>query len=162
VVIFFHPLMDFTVKVSGGNDVGIQGGLPKVDSTRTSKDILSLAYKTLKDEYPKKDAINIWVYNMNKMGAYTFSSGKPGLKSVENVDFTVYNRYTGNKIQIDRKAITHEKTKNVVWQLHMGQWWGQIGKLFTFITGIIATSLSITGFLIWWGRRSKKRKKAYK
>jgi uncharacterized iron-regulated membrane protein len=26
------------------------------------------------------------------------------------------------------------------------------------LAGVIATSLPITGFLIWWGRRKKKKK----
>lgn len=159
LLIFFHPLMDFTVKVSGGDAVGLQEILPKADSTQTSKDMVYLAYRTLKEEYPEKEAVNTWVYRIDKLGAYAFNSGKPGLKSIENADYTVYNRYTGKKIEINSGHITHEKTENIVWQLHMGQWWGQIGKLITFITGIIATSLSVTGFLIWWGRWKKKRKK---
>lgn len=158
LLIFFHPLMDFTVKVSGGDKLGIQDILPKSDSTQVSKNMVDLAYKTLQNEYTDKKAVNIWVFNIDKMGAYVFNSGTPGLKSVENVDFTVYNRYSGEKMAINPKHITHEKTENFVWQLHMGQWWGQIGKLITFITGFIATSLSVTGFLIWWGKRKKKNK----
>ncbi|WP_373285061.1 hypothetical protein [Parapedobacter defluvii] len=37
----------------------------------------------------------------------------------------------------------------------MGQW----GKFFTFVGGLIATSLPITGFYIWWGRRRKHKKR---
>tara|TARA_R110002049_G_scaffold309272_1_gene519821 strand:- start:19800 stop:20927 length:1128 start_codon:yes stop_codon:yes gene_type:complete len=157
LIIFFHPLMDFTVKVSGGDAMSFQEQLPKADSTRVSKDLVGFAYKSLHEEYPEKQAVNSWVFNLEKAGAFTLNSGKPGLKSIENLDFTVYDRYTGEKIKLNPKQVTHEKTENVVWQLHMGQWWGQIGKLITFITGVVATSLSITGFLIWWGRRKKSK-----
>src|SRR5690606_15886317 len=78
--------------------------------------------------------------------------------STENLDLAIYNRYSGEEIFIDRPYIIHEKVENTIWQLHMGQWWGQFGKLSTFLAGIIATSLPITGFLIWWGRRKKKKK----
>ncbi len=74
------------------------------------------------------------------------------------MDISIYDRYSGQKIEVNPKIIQHEKTENVVWQLHMGQWWGQIGKLSTFLAGLVATSLPITGFLIWWGRRKKKKK----
>ncbi|TYQ00057.1 putative iron-regulated membrane protein [Tenacibaculum adriaticum] len=158
LLIFFHPLMDFTVKISGGDDLGIQDILPKADSTKVSKDLVAYAYKTLEEEYPKKKAVNSWVFRLDKLGAFTINSGKPGLKSMENVDYTIYDRYTGEKIIPSTGQITHEKVENMVWQLHMGQWWGQIGKFITFLTGIIATSLSVTGFLIWWGKRKKKNK----
>tara|TARA_R110002050_G_scaffold53118_2_gene120809 strand:- start:36413 stop:37534 length:1122 start_codon:yes stop_codon:yes gene_type:complete len=159
IIIFFHPLMDFTVKLSGGDITELKEQLPKVDSTLIAKDMVSLAYQTLQNEYPNKEAVNSWVFNLDKMGTYTFNSGRPGLKSIENLDFTVYNKYTGKKIEVAEEQIVHTKTENIVWQLHMGQWWGQTGKLITFITGVIATSLSITGFLIWWGRRKKNKKK---
>ncbi|MBU3822847.1 PepSY domain-containing protein [Flavobacteriaceae bacterium XHP0103] len=157
LIIFFHPLMNLTVKLSGGDSIGLLEALPKVNHAKESKDMVYLAYKALEEEYPEKEAVNSWVYNLGEIGAFAFSSGKPGLKSVENADFVVYDRYSGEKIEVDPKQIAHEKTENIVWQLHMGQWWGQIGKLVTFLTGLIATSLSITGFLIWWGRRKKKK-----
>jgi uncharacterized iron-regulated membrane protein len=70
----------------------------------------------------------------------------------------VYDKYNGQHIEVERPFVLHEKVENYVWQLHMGQWWGQLGKLSTFLAGVIATSLPITGFLIWWGRRKKKKK----
>ncbi|MDY0780984.1 PepSY-associated TM helix domain-containing protein [Tenacibaculum sp. IB213877] len=158
LIIFFHPLMNFTVKVSGGGTMGVQEALPAADTTKVSKDLVAYAYKTLKNEYPTKKAVNSWVYRLDKLGAFSINSGKPGLKSMENVDYTIYDRYTGEKIMLQQEQIIHEKVENTVWQLHMGQWWGQIGKLITFLTGIIATSLSVTGFLIWWGKQKKKTK----
>ncbi|ALJ05006.1 hypothetical protein APS56_07660 [Pseudalgibacter alginicilyticus] len=158
LIIFFHPLMDFTVKVSGGNSIDVHEQLPKSDSTRVAKDLVTYAYKALQEEYPEKNAVNSWVFNLEKEGVYMLNSGKPGLKSIENLDFTIYDKYTGEKIKLAPEQIIHEKTENIVWQLHMGQWWGQIGKLITFLTGIIATSLSVTGFLIWWGRRKKNKR----
>src|SRR5690606_2156991 len=104
--------------------------------------------------------VSIWNYDQQKLGAYVFTSGKAGLKSREKADLVIYDRYTGKKIDVGQGYIQHEETENVVWQLHMGQWWGQFGKFSTFLAGIVATSLPITGFLIWWGRRKKKPKPA--
>ncbi|MGY5355913.1 PepSY-associated TM helix domain-containing protein [Wenyingzhuangia sp. IMCC45467] len=156
LLIFFHPLMDLTVKVSGGGASGIQDHLPKADSTKVSKNMIALADYTFKQQ-PNTKELNIWVYKLDQLGAYAFNTGKPGLKSVENLKTTVYDRYSGKEISFTKEQVTHEKVENYVWQLHMGQWWGQIGKIITFVVGIIATSLSITGFIIWLGRRKKKK-----
>ena len=71
----------------------------------------------------------------------------------------VTNKYTGETIKFPRDIEMHEIVENTNFDLHTGYWWGQFGKLFTFIVGIITTSLPITGFLIWWGRRNKGNKK---
>lgn len=52
----------------------------------------------------------------------------------------------------------HEVVENAYWSLHMGTWLGPIGKAATFVGGLVSTSLPITGFLIWWGRRKKKKR----
>jgi len=103
--------------------------------------------------------ISIWNFDQQKQGVFIFRSGDANLKSMANLDFTIYDRYSGEKIEVEKEYLQHEKTENTIWQLHMGQWWGWLGKLSTFLAGVVATSLPITGFLIWWGRRNKKSKK---
>ncbi|WP_100614840.1 PepSY-associated TM helix domain-containing protein [Confluentibacter citreus] len=44
--------------------------------------------------------------------------------------------------------------------LHTGEIFGTFSKIIYFITCLIATSLPITGTLIWWNKLKKKRKKA--
>ncbi|GLB48217.1 PepSY-associated TM helix domain-containing protein [Neptunitalea lumnitzerae] len=156
LIIFFHTLMDVTVKVAGGDELGIIEKLPKADSNKIPLDMAAFAYKTLDEKFPQKEAASIWVYQVQNLGAFAFTAGKPGLKSIEGDEIIAFDKYSGDQINLSEKTITHAKTENTVWQLHMGQWWGQLGKLLTFITGIIATSLPITGFIIWWGKRKKK------
>lgn len=159
LMLFFPSFTNVTIKATGGELAPLKEILPKIDSTKTSKNMVPFAYKVLYKEHPEKNEISIWNFDFRKMGAYVFTSGKVGLKSIENADVIVYDRYTGKKIPIAKKYIKYEKTKNIIWQLHMGQWWGKFGKLITFLTGIIATSLSITGFLIWWQKRKPKKVK---
>lgn len=158
LMIFFHSLMDFTVQLSGGGETGIREVLPKMDSSKTSYDMASLAYDLLEGERADKKMISTWNPDFQKLGAFVFTSGKAGLKSTENADIDVFDRYSGKKIPIETNVLKHEKAENIVWQLHLGQWWGQLGKLATFLTGIVCTSLPITGFIIWWGRRKKGKK----
>lgn len=46
--------------------------------------------------------------------------------------------------------------------IHTGEIFGTFSKIIYFITCLIATSLPITGTLIWWNKLKKKRKKALK
>ncbi|UBM58634.1 PepSY domain-containing protein [Marinilongibacter aquaticus] len=160
LMIMFDSLTDFSVKSLGGELTHLEEVLPQADSSKTAVDLVALAYATFDGQAAEKASASIWVYNLGKTGAYVFNTGKAGLKSVENMDLLAYDRYTGAALEIPQGNVIHEKTENVVWQLHMGQWWGQFGKLSTFLAGIIATSLPITGFIIWWGRRKKKPAKA--
>ncbi|MFV0607093.1 MAG: PepSY-associated TM helix domain-containing protein [Niabella sp.] len=159
LIIFFHPLMNLTIKASGGTTSHMEEILPKADSTKISNDMVAFAYKVLEQEQPNKKSVSIWNFDRQETGAFVFTAGDANLKSFANADITIYDRYSGNKIAVPKEYLQHEATQNTVWQLHMGQWWGWIGKLSTFLAGIVATSLPITGFLIWWGRRNKKSKK---
>ncbi len=156
VLIFSPFLMDKTIQSVIYNGQSLKYVLPKADTTKVSQNIVPIAYKILNNEKDKQE-INVWNPDFQKIGAYIFTTGKIGLKSVENATFTVYNRYTGKKIKNIKPNTAFEKVKNIIWQLHLGQWFGQFGKFITFLTGVITTSLSITGFLIWWNKRKKKR-----
>lgn len=157
IIIFFHSLGDVIIKSFGGSTEHMEEALPKVQEEKTSLDFAQFAYQSLHKNPDQKNA-SIWVYNLEEVGAYVFQMGVSGLKSTENLDMEIYDRYSGEALHVEQPYVVHEKVENYIWQLHMGQWWGQFGKLSTFIAGIIATSLPITGFLIWWGRRKKKKK----
>lgn len=158
LIIFFEPLMKTTIRATGGELIHLTEILPKADSTKAGLDMVPFAYQVLQKEHPDKKSVNIWNYERQKIGAYVFTSGTIGLKSIAKAEIIAYDRYTGQQIQLPKGIRQHEKTENIVWQLHMGQWWGQLGKLSTFLAGVIGTTLPITGFLIWWGRRKKKKK----
>lgn len=158
IIIFFQASLGTAIIRSfGGSDEHLEAALSAVDESRTSLDLAQFAYRALEKNPDKKNA-SIWLYNLDKAGAYTFQMGVSGLKSTENLGLEVFDKYNGQHIEVERQFVLHEKVENYVWQLHMGQWWGQFGKLSTFLAGIIATSLPITGFLIWWGRRKKKKR----
>ncbi|WP_164112342.1 MULTISPECIES: PepSY-associated TM helix domain-containing protein [Sphingobacterium] len=158
IIIFFHSLGDLITSAFGGVDEHIEEVLGEYQPDRPSHDINALAYHALAD-HPKEKNAAIWVYALDEAGVYVFRLGVTGLKSTEGQKLSVYDRYTGLSLAVPAPQRIHEEVENVIWQLHMGQWWGQFGKLSTFLAGIVATSLPITGFLIWWGRRKKKIKK---
>lgn len=158
LILFFQPMMDLTMKSFGATTVDWHKELPKADSNKVFMDAFPVMDQTFK-EYPKKKVIKYWVYDYHKSGVFAFHvADMAGLKSDENNDILYFDKYDGTAYPITQEMHLHNKVENWVWQLHMGQWLGQIGKFSTFIAGVISTSLPITGFLIWWGRRKKKKK----
>lgn len=156
LIIFFQPLMNITMRSFGATVVDWHRELPKADKSKHFIDAFPLMDK-LFVAHPQKKVIKYWVYDYDKSGIFAFNvADRAGLKSDENNHIFYFNKYTGAPYCIKREEHMHNKVENWVWQLHMGQWAGQIGKLSTFISGLISTILPITGFLIWWGRRKKK------
>jgi uncharacterized iron-regulated membrane protein len=50
-----------------------------------------------------------------------------------------------------------EKIVALNYDLHVGSIAGLPGKTFAFLASLIAASLPLTGFYIWWGRKNKKQ-----
>lgn len=164
LLIFFTPLLNSTISLFGGegkNWFYILQDYPR-DAEKT-KDLSYYDTNVLIDQsferYPDKKLIRCWTYNYENVTIYPFYMGtRAGLKSEENKKAIYYDKFTGELVSTDKKQRVFDKVDNVVWQLHMGQWFGQLGKFTTFISGLIGTTLPITGFIIWWGRRKKKKK----
>ncbi|MDQ1089185.1 PepSY domain-containing protein [Siphonobacter sp. SORGH_AS_1065] len=49
------------------------------------------------------------------------------------------------------------KLRRMNYDIHVGSILGLPGKVMAFFASLIGASLPITGFLIWWGRRNKKK-----
>lgn len=52
-----------------------------------------------------------------------------------------------------------DKVKHSNRDLHTGAFFGLFGKILAFLASLIAASMPVTGFAIWWGRRKKTVKK---
>ena len=110
--------------------------------------------------YPDAKQIRMGVPGKDSATVYSVKVAEfVGLKSMYNGRDFETNKYTGEEIQYPKEVTMHEVVESTNFDLHVGYWGGQFGKLFTFIVGIITSSLPITGFLIWWGRRNKSTKK---
>lgn len=51
-----------------------------------------------------------------------------------------------------------EKLLGMNYDIHVGAIWGLPGKILAFLASLIVASLPITGFLVWYGRKYKKKK----
>ncbi|SEA02055.1 Uncharacterized iron-regulated membrane protein [Arachidicoccus rhizosphaerae] len=163
LIIAFKPVFESTAQIFGGDiQTPWQKQMPKAEPALQAvplNQVINAAFT----EHPQQRMAQVWIFNISKEGYYTvFTGSNFGLKSSENSKINFYDKVSGRPISIPEKSLRGEYVENYVWQLHMGTWMGQVGKLFTFLCGLICTSLPITGFLIWWHRGRKKKKKSFK
>lgn len=158
LLIAFEPLSQFTVKALGGDPSHQwEKSLPELESGKQQSGldkVIQIAFS----KYPDKPEAQIYTYNIEKAGYYRMRvSERTGLKSAQNPEYILYDRNKDKVIEMPEHTLKHEKIENMVWELHTGNWMGPIGKLITFIGGLIASSLPVTGFFIWWNKKRNKR-----
>ncbi|MNE72299.1 hypothetical protein D3C80_1682250 [compost metagenome] len=56
-----------------------------------------------------------------------------------------------------KNATVADKIQRMNYDIHVGAVLGLPGKILAFFASLIASSLPITGFMIWWGRRKKSK-----
>ncbi|WP_445432081.1 PepSY-associated TM helix domain-containing protein [Chryseobacterium indoltheticum] len=85
--------------------------------------------------------------------------GKDGRYSERNLLF--YDKYSGKLLsnKPHQKLTNAEKYANANYDIHVGSYFGIFGKILWFAAGLVCTSLPVTGFLVWWGKRKKQGKK---
>ena len=84
-----------------------------------------------------------------------------------NSDFYHYDQYTGEELPATgsyagsfRHASVADKLVRMNYDIHVGAVLGLAGKFLAFFASLIAASLPVTGFYIWWGRKKKNKQKA--
>lgn len=80
-----------------------------------------------------------------------------------NSDAGSFDQYTGQRLVSKgtyagkfSEAGIADKIKRMNYDIHVGAVLGLPGKILMFCASLVAASLPITGFYIWWGRRKKK------
>lgn len=70
-----------------------------------------------------------------------------------------YDRNTGKLLRERpyQKQTGAEKFVFMVYDIHIGKIGGLPGQILVFIVSLIAASLPVTGFYIWWGRQTQKK-----
>ncbi|KAA2220775.1 PepSY domain-containing protein [Chryseobacterium sediminis] len=132
---------------------------PKFDSEKKALSYTDFIDKKFR-EFPEAKQFRMSIPRNDSATVYHVVAAQfIGLKSLVNGKSMETNKYTGKEIDYPKEVQMHEVIEHMNFDLHVGYWGGMFGKIFTFIIGIICTSLPITGFLIWWGRRNKSPKK---
>lgn len=76
-----------------------------------------------------------------------------------NTDAIQIDQYTGRRLHRSNYAEKNsgEKLIGMNYDIHVGAILGLPGKILVFIASLIAASLPVTGFIIWYGRKKKSK-----
>ncbi|MHA4806531.1 PepSY-associated TM helix domain-containing protein [Flavitalea flava] len=91
-------------------------------------------------------------------GSVNISKGRTGLVALAAVDRVTLNPQTGATLKIEpfSKKTTGEKIVSSVKAIHTGEIFGLYSKIVYFLACLIATSLPVTGVMVWINKRRKK------
>ena len=84
------------------------------------------------------------------------------------MNYLYFDQYTAAAIKPGKswnsyeEANVGEKASRMNYDIHTGAIAGLPGRILVFFAGLIAASLPITGFYIWWGKKKKAKKPARK
>lgn len=88
-----------------------------------------------------------------------YAAGYRGAELYYNTDEIQLDQYTGKRLYRRNYAEKNNGEKLIAmnYDIHVGAILGLPGKILAFIASLIAASLPVTGFIIWYGRKRKSR-----
>jgi len=96
--------------------------------------------------------------------AISLTKNKKGFFAPAAADKVILDQYSGAVLEkeIFSEKPFNERVSNSIKALHIGDVYGMFSKILYFIACLIATSLPVTGTLIWINKLKKKRKRTLK
>ncbi|MCJ7933885.1 MAG: PepSY domain-containing protein [Chryseobacterium sp.] len=166
-IYFAYPYVKntFNFALSGTFDLPKEKEIKSPDSLMAKSDaVFDLAAAQTQQLYAGSSSFRISLNGKNKRGKELKSLpvtiyGQEGRFSERNL--LTFDKYSGKVLaNIPHHNLnTAEKYANANYDIHTGSYFGLFGKIIWFLAGLICTSLPVTGFLIWWGKRKKQGKK---
>lgn len=131
-----------------------------IDITKVEKP-LDKAWAIMQKEYP--NAKSIEVHPPESDSTSIAANANPESGTYWKIDYRYYDQYT-----LKEKKVTHiygrfpeakvaDKILRMNYDIHTGAVLGLPGKIFAFLISLLIASLPVTGFLIWWGRKKKRK-----
>lgn len=117
------------------------------------------------NEITKRKGITRLVIPQTTEGSVVFQKIGAGLCNIAATDKIQFDQYSGNTLKSDLfdELPLNEKIASLIFPLHNGEIFGTTSKIIYFVTCLIATSLPITGVILWirklkshYKRRAKK------
>jgi uncharacterized iron-regulated membrane protein len=113
------------------------------------------------DENPNADWIEVHPpdYEHGSIAA----NANPDASTYWKMDYRYFDQYTLEELPVDHvwnrfhEASFGDKLHRINYDIHVGAIGGLPGKFLAFCLSAIIASLPVTGFLIWWGRKNKKK-----
>ncbi len=157
----------FIAYVATGGDKAPQFIMPNNESeivinttnTPVYDQLIPRLYKTHKDahsfelHYPENDSTAVLVEVSNSKGLYY------------NMDYLFFDQNTLKEIETTsiygkyKDAHFADKVIRMNYDIHIGSIGGLAGKIIAFLASLICATLPVSGILLWYGKKYKKKKK---
>jgi uncharacterized iron-regulated membrane protein len=123
--------------------------------TAVTGNAMDIAFGTVMVQYPDAQRIGITPATGKEGTIYMFAySGK---ETYYNYDALQFDQYSGRLLHKERSRDKNrgERLIGMNYDIHVGAIGGIAGKIIAFLASLVAASLPVTGFCIWWGRGRK-------
>lgn len=150
--------------VSSGGKSMVEHAHPVSDTTRMTEGIKVADYVWNEHKQHVKENESIGVYfPLTKTDPVEVGiNHRPG--TFYKTDYYHYDQFTAKELPATgsyagtfKDAAIADKIVRMNYDIHVGAVLGIPGKIMAFFASMIAASLPVTGFYIWWGRRKKKK-----
>ncbi|GAA4457428.1 PepSY-associated TM helix domain-containing protein [Nibrella saemangeumensis] len=124
-----------------------------------SEPAIDRVWQRMVREYPQ--AATIEVHTPETDTSAIAANANPEAGTYWQTDYRYFDQHTLRELPVAHiygrftEAGRADKLIRMNYDIHTGAILGLPGKLLAFFASLIAASLPITGFLIWWGRRKK-------
>lgn len=115
---------------------------------------LDLILEGFKSAYPKVNLFTLSVPNKQGTTLTVSAAGNKSMVTHDGIRSTL-DKYTGKPAVMDIREAANDAIRNTTLSLHIGTWSGLWYKCLTFLVSLVATSLPVTGLLIWLGKRKR-------
>jgi uncharacterized iron-regulated membrane protein len=128
----------------------LESTVPAVDAVYAKMNILYPAAETIEIHFPESDTATI------------AGAANPIAGTYWKVSYRYFDQYSLKEIPVNHAFGNFEKTdlaqkiSRMNYDVHVGSIGGLPTKILAFFGSLIAASLPVTGFLIWWGRKKRK------
>ena len=145
-LVYQEPLSDTTA-------VSVPGAKPPVDRV----------WENMKAQYPSAEAIEMHFPATDESPIH--ADINPDASTYWQTDYRYFDQYTLEELSVDQvygrldEASGADRLMRMNYDIHTGAIAGLPGKILAFLASLIIASLPVTGFMIWWGRRKKSKKK---
>lgn len=137
--------------------------VPKDDNTAQTPAIDRI-WQQMKQEHPLAKTLEVHIPETDSSSIAISVNEEEG--TFWKIDYHYFDQYSLKELPVNHiygrieEAKTADKLLRMNYDIHVGAIWGLPGKILAFCVSLIAASLPVSGFYIWWGRRGHgKRKK---
>lgn len=150
--------------ITSGGDQPVAHSDPRSDTTKfdSTVNMADALFSKHRATAGAQESVGVYFAAQKSDPVEVSVNHRPG--TYYNTDYYHYDQYTGIALPATgsyagkfSEAKVADKIVRMNYDIHVGAILSWPGKLLAFFASLIAASLPVTGFIIWWGKRNKKR-----